>query len=169
MQITIDFNTRALCEMLRYDRRKIGAVIGALTASLEVLGTALEEINKPPEPVVVPKKTEAPAKPEKAENAKKITEDTPKPTEVKFVPIDQVAPKKRTEKQERDIAAIKQAYEKKQAEKKTRTVRKDIDDSLIVYARDEQKKTFAAIAKEIGCCEQTVINRYNKAKNGGNK
>lgn len=160
MQITIDFNTRALCEMLRYDQRKIGAVIGALTASLEVLGTALEEINKPPEPVVVPKK---------AEKRKKITEDTPKPTEVKFVPIDQVAPKKRTEKQERDIAAIKQAYEKKQAEKKTRTVRKDIDDSLIVYARDEQKKTFAAIAKEIGCCEQTVINRYNKAKNGGNK
>lgn len=160
MQITIDFNTRALCEMLRYDQRKIGAVIGALTASLEVLGTALEEINKPPEPVVVPKKDR---------KAQKNTEDTPKPTEVKFVPIDQVAPKKRTEKQERDIAAIKQAYEKKQAEKKTRTVRKDIDDSLIVYARDEQKKTFAAIAKEIGCCEQTVINRYNKAKNGGNK
>ena len=106
MQITIDFNTRALCEMLRYDKRKIGAVIGAFTASLEVLATALDEINKPPEPVVVPKKAEAPAKPEKTEKRKKVTEDTPKPTEVKFVPIDQVVPKKRTEKQERDIAAI---------------------------------------------------------------
>ena len=167
MQITIDINTRTLCEILRYDSRRIGAVVGALKASLDIFAEAVREIDKPIKPVKVPRKTEAPAEPETSEKRKKVTED--KPTEVKFVPIDQVAPKKRTEKQERDIAAIKQAYEKKQAEKKTRTVRKDINDTLIVYARDEQKKTFAAIAKEIGCCEQTVINRYNKAKNGGRK
>ena len=96
------------------------------------------------------------------------------PREVKFVPIDKVAPKKkRTREAQEAIDAIKEAYEKKRgtakAEKKTRNKRADIDDNLIVQMRDKNGMKFAKIAKEIGCCEQTVINRYNKAKNGGSK
>lgn len=96
------------------------------------------------------------------------------PKEVKFVPIDKVAPKKkRTKEAQEAIDAIKEAYEKKRgtakAEKKTRNKRPDIDDNLIVQMRDKNGMKFAAIAKEVGCCEQTAINRYNKAKNGGSK
>ena len=109
----------------------------------------------------------------------KIKKQEPKkpdkePKEVKFVPIDKVAPKKkRTREAQEAIDAIKEAYEKKRGttkpEKKTRNKRPDIDDNLIVQMRDKNGMKFAAIAKEIGCCEQTVINRYNKAKNGGDK
>ena len=95
------------------------------------------------------------------------------PKEVKFVPIDKVAPKKRTKEAQEAIDAIKEAYEKKRGtakpEKKTRNKRADIDNNMIVQMRDKNGMTFAKIAKEIGCCEQTVINRYNKAKNGGDK
>lgn len=96
------------------------------------------------------------------------------PKEVKFVPIDKVAPKKkRTREAQEAIDAIKEAYEKKRGtakpEKKTRNKRADIDNNMIVQMRDKNGMTFAKIAKEIGCCEQTVINRYNKAKNGGDK
>lgn len=96
------------------------------------------------------------------------------PKEVKFVPIDKVAPKKkRTKEAQEAIDAIKEAYAKKRdekrPEKKTRTKRADIDDAKIVKMRDEDGMKFNKIAKEIGCCEQTVINRYNKAKNGGNR
>jgi len=96
------------------------------------------------------------------------------PKEVKFVPIDKVAPKKkRTKEAQEAIDAIKEAYAKKRdekrPEKKTRVKRSDIDDAKIVKMRDEDGMKFNKIAKEIGCCEQTVINRYNKAKNGGNR
>ena len=96
------------------------------------------------------------------------------PKEVKFVPIDKVAPKKkRTREAQEAIDAIKEAYAKKRdekrPEKKTRVKRSDIDDAKIVKMRDEDGMKFNKIAKEIGCCEQTAINRYNKAKNGGNK
>ena len=96
------------------------------------------------------------------------------PKEVKFVPIDKVAPKKkRTKEAQEAIDAIKEAYAKKRDEKrpgkKTRVKRSDIDDAKIVKMRDEDGMKFNKIAKEIGCCEQTVINRYNKAKNGGNR
>ena len=96
------------------------------------------------------------------------------PKEVKFVPIDKVAPKKkRTKEAQEAIDAIKEAYAKKRdekrPEKKTRVKRSDIDDAKIVKMRDEDGMKFNKIAKEIGCCEQTVINRYNKAKNGGDK
>ena len=96
------------------------------------------------------------------------------PKEVKFVPIYKVAPKKkRTKEAQEAIDAIKEAYAKKRdekrPEKKTRVKRSDIDDAKIVKMRDEDGMKFNKIAKEIGCCEQTVINRYNKAKNGGNR
>lgn len=96
------------------------------------------------------------------------------PKEVKFVPIDKAAPKKkRTKEAQEAIDAIKEAYAKKRdekrPEKKSRVKRTDIDDAKIVKMRDEDGMKFDKIAKEIGCCEQTVINRYNKAKNGGNK
>lgn len=96
------------------------------------------------------------------------------PKEVKFVPIDKAAPKKkRTKEAQEAIDAIKEAYAKKRdekrPEKKTRVKRSDIDDAKIVKMRDEDGMKFNKIAKEIGCCEQTVINRYNKAKNGGNR
>lgn len=96
------------------------------------------------------------------------------PKEVKFVPIDKAAPKKkRTKEAQEAIDAIKEAYAKKRdekrPEKKTRVKRSDIDDAKIVKMRDEDGMKFNKIAKEIGCCEQTAINRYNKAKNGGNR
>lgn len=113
------------------------------------------------------------------QEAKKPAKDPEKkpakePKEVKFVPIDKVAPKKkRTKEAQEAIDAIKEAYEKKRGtakpEKKTRNKRADIDNNMIVQMRDKNGMTFAKIAKEIGCCEQTVINRYNKAKNGGDK
>ena len=107
-----------------------------------------------------------------AKDPKKKPDKEPK--EVKFVPIDKVAPKKkRTKEAQEAIDAIKEAYAKKRdekrPEKKTRTKRADIDDAKIVKMRDEDGMKFNKIAKEIGCCEQTVINRYNKAKNGGNR
>ncbi len=113
------------------------------------------------------------------QETKKLAKDPEKkpdkePKEVKFVPIDKVAPKKkRTKEAQEAIDAIKEAYAKKRdekrPEKKTRTKRTDIDDAKIVKMRDEDGMKFNKIAKEIGCCEQTVINRYNKAKNGGNR
>lgn len=77
--------------------------------------------------------------------------------------------KPRTKEQQDAIDSIKKAYFEKKAEKGTRNKRKDIDNAAIVEMRDEKGMKFAAIAKKLGCCEQTVINRYNKAKNGGEK
>lgn len=166
MQITIDINTGALCQVLRYDTRKIGIIVGALTASLNMFAEAMEEINKPAKPIAVPKTRPQAKNPEKKQPKE--------PKEVKFVPIDKVAPKKkRTKEAQEAIDAIKEAYAKKRdekrPEKKTRVKRSDIDDAKIVKMRDEDGMKFNKIAKEIGCCEQTVINRYNKAKNGGNR
>lgn len=67
-------------------------------------------------------------------------------------------------KQKQDIQAIKDAYSKQKRSNKVNNFRSDIDDSLIIYMKDEQGKTLKQIAKELGCCEQTVLNRYNKAK-----
>ena len=76
-------------------------------------------------------------------------------------------------KQKADIKAIRDAYEqqKKDKEKQTRggpnNIRKDIDNTLIVYMRDEQHKSLKEIARELRCCEQTVLNRYNREKMKG--
>lgn len=69
-------------------------------------------------------------------------------------------------KQKQDIQAIKDAYinQINKRSNKANNFRKDIDDSLIIYMKDEQGKTLKQIARELGCCEQTVLNRYNKAK-----
>ena len=91
-----------------------------------------------------------------------------------------------TEEQKRDIALIKEAHKAKRLTKKmdsdtmgktrkeTRSKvksnkRTDIDDTLIVYMRDVQKRTIKQIAKEIKCCPQTVLNRYNRAKRDAEK
>ena len=74
--------------------------------------------------------------------------------------------KKWNEKQKQDIQAIKDAV-KRQKELKggeVHNIRKDIDDSLIVYMKDEQNMKPKEIAKQLGCCEQTVWNRYYRAK-----
>ena len=76
-------------------------------------------------------------------------------------------------KQKDDIKAIRDAYEqqKKEKEKQKRggpkNIREDIDNTLIVYMRDEQHKSLKEIARELGCCEQTVLNRYNREKMKG--
>ena len=128
----------------------------------EQIKTVMDALLKPAPDTEYKIKKQEPKKPDK------------EPKEVKFVPIDKVAPKKkRTREAQEAIDAIKEAYEKKRgtakAEKKTRNKRPDIDDNLIVQMRDKNGMKFAAIAKEVGCCEQTAINRYNKAKNGGSK
>lgn len=83
-------------------------------------------------------------------------------------PVKPVAkPKKEwNDKQKKDIQAIKDAVNAKKALKGggKYNFRADIDDSLIVYMKDEQHMSLKAIAKELKCCEQTVLNRYNKAK-----
>ena len=74
------------------------------------------------------------------------------------------APKKKwNAKQKQDIQTIKDAV-KEQKSGKAPNARKDIDDTLLIYMKDEQHMTLKQIAKELGCCEQTVLNRYNKAK-----
>ena len=62
------------------------------------------------------------------------------------------------------IQALKDAHSKVRAEKKSfkKTDRNRIDDSLIVYMRDEQGKRMEDIAKEIGCSLATAYNRYNR-------
>ena len=73
----------------------------------------------------------------------------------------------RTEQQKKDIEMIKEAHKRVRAEKKrggAHNVRTDIDNSLIVYMVDEQGKEFKDIAKELKCSDQTVRNRYKKAK-----
>ena len=79
--------------------------------------------------------------------------------------IKEPAPKPKKSKAERqpDIQAIKDAV-KQQKSGKAPNARKDIDDTLLIYMKDEQHMTLKQIAKELGCCEQTVLNRYNKAK-----
>ena len=91
-----------------------------------------------------------------------------------------------TEEQKRDIALIKEAHKAKRLTKKMNSdtigktrketkskaksnKRTDIDDTLIVYMRDVQKRTIKQIAKEIKCCLQTVLNRYNRAKRDAEK
>lgn len=91
-----------------------------------------------------------------------------------------------TEEQKRDIALIKEAHKAKRLTKKMNSdtmgktrkeikskaksnKRTDIDDTLIVYMRDVQKRTIKQIAKEIKCCPQTVLNRYNRAKRDAEK
>lgn len=73
----------------------------------------------------------------------------------------------RTEQQKKDIEMIKEAHKQVRAQKKrggAHNVRTDIDNSLIVYMVDEQGKEFKDIAKELKCSDQTVRNRYKKAK-----
>ena len=73
----------------------------------------------------------------------------------------------RTEQQKKDIEMIKEAHKQVRAKKKrggAHNVRTDIDNSLIVYMVDEQGKEFKDIAKELKCSDQTVRNRYKKAK-----
>lgn len=73
----------------------------------------------------------------------------------------------RTEQQKKDIEMIKEAHKQVRAQKKSggaHNVRTDIDNSLIVYMVDEQGKEFKDIAKELKCSDQTVRNRYKKAK-----
>ena len=103
--------------------------------------------------------------------------ELPGPIILKSIPKEpQVAPeqpkkerpvkKEWSEEQKKDIQRIKDAHKAKREEVKFETVgkRTDIDDTLIVYMRDEQGKTLKEIAKQIGCSQQTVLNRYNRAK-----
>ncbi len=77
-----------------------------------------------------------------------------------------------TEEQKRDIQMIKDAHKAKRAKmkaiaetpKKKGRTRNDIDNSLIVYMIDEQNRKPKDIAKELGCCLQTVMNRYHRGK-----
>lgn len=77
---------------------------------------------------------------------------------------DDTAPKERTQKQQEDINAIKQAYEAKRAENKTRAAgaKKKINIAYVIAEHDHNKRSFESIAKEYGVCTQTIINHYKK-------
>ena len=112
-----------------------------------------EKAEEPKEPKEPKKKVKADPKEEKAalDTVKEIIkEPAPKP-------------KKSKAERQQDIQAIKDAV-KEQKSGKAPNARKDIDDTLLIYMKDEQHMTLKQIAKELGCCEQTVLNRYNKAK-----
>lgn len=81
-----------------------------------------------------------------------------------------------TEAQKRDIQMIKEAHKAKRAEKKASEdppkkgrTRSDIDNSLIVHMIDVQGRKYKDIANELGCCEQTVRNRYEQGKREARK
>lgn len=61
------------------------------------------------------------------------------------------------------IQLLKDAHSKVRAEKgPKKNDRNRIDDSLIVYMRDEQGKKMGDIARELGCSLATAYNRYNR-------
>ena len=108
------------------------------------------------------------AKSEDSENREVFYPDEVEKTETPgLVQLKETKPKKEwNDKQKKDIQAIKDAVNAKKALKGggKYNFRADIDDSLIVYMKDEQHMSLKAIAKQLKCCEQTVLNRYNKAK-----
>ena len=83
----------------------------------------------------------------------KTHENTIKPTEKKWTP-----------EQQAKIDAIKAAYLEKTGRSK-----KEYTDEDIIRMREEEKLSYAKMATKLGCCIQTAVNRYNKAKNGGNR
>ena len=113
-------------------------------------------------------KAEASSKSREAEAAlKTVKEIMDKPVDKPETPEPepQSKPKREwNEKQKKDIQAIKDAVKKQKVSNKRNNFRDDIDDSLIIYMRDKSGMSLKQIAKELGCCEQTVLNRYNRAK-----
>lgn len=130
--------------------------------------------------------TEQPKKEEKQHHVvllnAKVSETKTEKTHKEEIPKQPKKPK--TQKQKADIEAIKAAYYKLKGERKDdeteqkqekpegqratwggrRNYRSDIDDSLIVYMRDEQGMTIEEIARALKCSNQTISNRYRKAK-----
>ena len=114
--------------------------------NIEMSKNAVPNLDTKPKTEVIPNKDVAPVQPKIEEKPEK----TP-----------------RTEQQKKDIEMIKEAHKQVIAQKKrggAHNVRTDIDNSLIVYMVDEQGKEFKDIAKELKCSDQTVRNRYKKAK-----
>lgn len=126
----------------------------------------VKEIIKEPVAPVQQKKPKT--KKQESENIKPDHEKKSQKSEIKS--LDSEIKKKWTPKQKEDIKAIKEAYKKQKQEREKlkgggkNNKRDDIDNSLIVYMRDEQHMTIAAIAKELRCAQQTVLNRYNREK-----
>ena len=90
-------------------------------------------------------------------NAKPVVLDAPK--------------KERSEKAQKDIAAIKEAYLKKRGEcdygdaiKRQGHPRKDIDVDEVVRLRDEDHLSFSAIGRIMGVSYKTIIDRYKEVK-----
>ena len=146
MRITAEIDPVELGDALIHHKQELITI-------LEAISTAIETIT---------------AKFKKATVQIKV--DEPDPPKVHTVLLSNGEPAKpekkpRTKEEHDAIDSIKKAY----YEKRTRTRRRDIDNKAVVEMRDKQGMKFAAIAKELGCCAQTVINRYNEAKNGGKK
>ncbi|MBQ6318212.1 MAG: hypothetical protein IJI23_00280 [Lachnospiraceae bacterium] len=150
---------KALCRNLIAEAIQTAAMFDKFMEYVET-----EKCTKPAEKCTNPAK----------KNTKKEKSDQKelKPRVVKLETVK--IPRERSLKQQAAIDAIKDAYTKKRAEKvankiekpenKRGRVRIDIDNSLIVYMIDQQNRRFKDIAKELGCCEQTVRNRYEKGK-----
>lgn len=150
MRITAEINPVELGDALIHHKKELITVLEALTEAVETITKKFKE------------------------HTVRIKIDKPDPDVVHTVLFgngESAKPEKklRTKEEQDAVDSIKKAYFEKKAEKGTRNKRKDIDNAAIVEMRDEKGMKFAAIAKELRCCEQTVINRYNKAKNGGKK
>ncbi|MCR4849784.1 MAG: hypothetical protein K5870_00860 [Lachnospiraceae bacterium] len=146
MRITAEISPVELGDALIHHKQELITVLEAISTAIETITAKFKE------------------------STVQIKINKPDPPEVHTVLLSNGEPAKpekkpRTKEEQDAIDSIKKAY----FEKRTRTKRKDIDNAAIVEMQDEKGMKFAAIAKELGCCEQTVINRYNKAKNGGKK
>lgn len=149
MRITAEINPVELGDALIHHKQELITVLEAISTAIETITAKFKELNTAQIKFVKPDPPEAHT----------VLLNNPESTKPEKKP--------RTKNEQDAIDSIKKAYFEKKAEKGTK--RKDIDNAAIVEMRDEKGMKFAAIAKELGCCVQTVINRYNEAKNGGKK
>ena len=170
MKVTFKFEGTP--EQIREDIKKIFGFISKNGNKEENI--SLQTVKKvTQEPVAPVQQKKLKTKQPESENIKtEITKETQE-QEIKSLKCETT--KDWTAEQKEDIKAIRDAYEKlkkgkeEHKESKKHRSRRDIDNSLIVYMKDEQNMTFTAIAKQIGCCPQTATNRYNIGKRDAQK
>lgn len=154
MKIEINVDIKEICTAVAYDTRKIRIIADEFTNMINRISTMLKCVDKIDEASImkkVAKKSEKPKEPEK-----KVAPAQPKKEKSKW-----------NSKQQKDIDAIKKAVadrKKEDGRKKGSRTRTDIDNDVVVRMYEKEGKSFLQIAKELNCSQQTVANRYNKAK-----
>ena len=188
MQLIVNVDMMGVIKACKGNQQKIRTLMSGITDGLTRIADAFDQLEESHNLKGTSSETANAAK-------ETLTKPTalkePKPTEIKLAPNKITAPKEstkegsekeekpktvkvkcRTAEQQEAINSIKEAWKKLRNDEKQKQdpaqnrQRLKIDDTLIVTLKDNYGKSFKTIAKEIGCCEQTVINHYNKAKEG---